>query len=112
MNTLEVRGKLPPGVAEPREGYRETEVYFIEGCNVYDNDYPTGAGESEALDYLSGVNASLSEQAQEERKRISALRLQMRRERRQQAKREREAEYFDWVMVVLVCAMIAAVVMM
>lgn len=111
-NHLIERGKLPPGVTKPREGYRETEVHIInENYAVYDNDYPAGAGENEALDYLCAVDKRLAEQSREERKRMSALRLQIKRSRREQAKRERTAEYIDWAMTVLLCALIAAAVM-
>lgn len=29
MNELETRGNIPPGVAKPREGYREMKVCFL-----------------------------------------------------------------------------------
>ena len=113
MNTIETRGKLPPGVMKPREGYRETEAQLIsEECAVYDNDYPTGTGESKALRYLYRVDAELAKQSRKERERIAEVKRQQIRERREQAKRERISEYFDWACVVMLCAEIAAAVLL
>lgn len=113
MNIIE-RGNLPPGVAEPREGYRETGVQLIdENCIISESrSFPTDETDWKACRYLYKVNKRLAEQSRKERERMTAFRLQMRRERREQAKRERIEEYIDWAMVVLLCAMIAVTVML
>ena len=56
MTTLEVRGNLPPGVAKPREGYKEMKVCFLSsGTELISKDnFEMSDSERMAVDHIRG----------------------------------------------------------
>lgn len=56
MTELEVRGNLPPGVAKPREGYKEMKVCFLSsGTELISKDnFEMSDSERIAVDHIRG----------------------------------------------------------
>ena len=56
MTTLETRGNLPPGVAKPREGYREMKIcYLSSGTELMSKDnFEMSDSERIAVDHIRG----------------------------------------------------------
>ena len=56
MTTLETRGNLPPGVAKPREGYKEMKVCFLSsGAELMSKDnFEMSDSERIAVDHIRG----------------------------------------------------------
>ena len=56
MTTLETRGNLPPGVAKPREGYKEMKVCFLSsGTELMSKDnFEMSDSERIAVDHIRG----------------------------------------------------------
>ena len=56
MTTIETRGKLPPGVAKPREGYKEMKVCFLSsGTELISKDnFEMSDSERIAVDHIRG----------------------------------------------------------
>lgn len=56
MTELEVRGNLPPGVAKPREGYKEMKVCFLSsGTELMSKDnFEMSDSDRIAVDHIRG----------------------------------------------------------
>ena len=56
MTTIETRGKLPPGVAKPREGYKEMKVCFLSsGTELISKDnFEMSDSDRIAVDHIRG----------------------------------------------------------
>ena len=56
MTTLETRGNLPPGVAKPREGYKEMKVCFLSsGTELISKDnFEMSDSDRIAVDHIRG----------------------------------------------------------
>ena len=56
MTTIETRGKLPPGVAKPREGYKEMKVCFLSSATelISKDNFEMSDSERMAVDHIRG----------------------------------------------------------
>ena len=109
MTTLETRGNLPPGVAKPREGYKEMKVCFLSsGTELISKDnFEMSDSERIAVDHIRGslrkkrIDDSLNDYLIKENRQI---------EKEPPEKQSRISKLLDFAIgVCLVAEMLAAV---
>ena len=111
MNELETRGNLPPGVAKPREGYKEMKVCFLSsGTELISKDnFEMSDSDRIAVDHIRGslrkkrIDDSLNGYLIKENRQI---------EKEPPEKQSRISKLLDFAIgVCLVAEMLAAVIL-
>ena len=111
MTTRETRGNLPPGVAKPREGYKEMKVCFLSsGTELISKDnFEMSDSERIAVDHIRGslrkkrIDDSLNGYLIKENRQI---------EKEPPEKQSRISKLLDFAIgVCLVAEMLAAVIL-